>query len=118
MMYPDQINALKIALRKYVRPNTLEVRLYIGDVSAFTEANDYYSPAGVPNTLNGVTIIQYSPYAGDSDGCQPIARARVWEEVNSTPAIDRTWAANVNGINKRDGAACMWRRQLLGRNLS
>jgi hypothetical protein len=109
-MYGDQISALTTALRKYVRPNSITVRTYIGDKNLFT-GNPPTSPAGVPKTLNGVSIVQYSPFAGYSTGktsC-PEARARVWEELNTTPAIDRKWA-NVAGLSKRDAAACKWTR--------
>ncbi|TVY39833.1 hypothetical protein LSUB1_G002573 [Lachnellula subtilissima] len=103
--YQDKISALTTAIRKYVRPNTITVRTYIGDSSTFT-GNPAVSPAGVPKTLNGVTIMQYSPYAGKSNKGCPEARARVWEELDTSPAVDRKWASTLAGLKKRDGAAC------------
>jgi len=105
-MYKDQINALKVALQKYVRPKSISVRPYIGNDKAFTAPN-YYSPAGVPYDLNGVSIILFSPYAGQSKNGLPVARAQVWSEVNSKPDVDRVWEVCMKGTNnKRDDAAC------------
>lgn len=108
-MYDAQIAALKTALQKYVRPNSVTVVPYIGADDAFVETGDpnyLRSPAGVPHTLNGVSILQYSPYAGtDKNGC-PEARARVWTEINTKPSVDRKWGSTVSGLSKRDGAAC------------
>jgi hypothetical protein len=112
-MYGPQIAALKLAIQKFVRPNRVKERYYIGDEAKFS--SDGRSPAGVPLSLNGVSILQYSPYAGSDGGC-PEARARIFEEINDDPPIDRRWAANVPSI-KRDGAACKNQRHNLSRSL-
>ena len=41
-----------------------------------------------------------------------MARARIFEELNPTAAVDRKWSANV-ALNKRDGAACKLEDELL-----
>lgn len=109
-LYKTHIDALITAIRKYVRPNDVEVQTYIGADDQFTpsDADDWTrrSPAGVPYALNGVSIVQYSPYAGDTkENCHE-ARARVFGEINPEPAIDRKWASTAAGLSKRDGAAC------------
>jgi hypothetical protein len=108
--YTDHIAALQEAIQKSITTTSVTIRTYIGDKSTFNEAIPPRNPAGVPILLNGVSILQYSPYAGeDEHGC-PVARARVFEEVNQIPAVDRKWPAV--GLNKRDGAACKWEEQL------
>lgn len=105
-MYEEQITALQAALKRYVRYNKVVVRPYIGDDSTFPEPGDR-STAGVPNNLNGVSIVLFSPYAGTSEKGVPEARAMVWSEVNKEAAIDRKWEVCLGGANnKRDGAAC------------
>jgi hypothetical protein len=110
-MYAQQIGALQTAIQKYVRPNSVTIRPYIGVDEEFTPLTgrdgERTSPAGVPYTLNGVSILQYSPFAGSSTTHCPEARARVWEETNPVAAADRKWAANV-ALNKRDATACKW----------
>ncbi|KAF3770871.1 hypothetical protein M406DRAFT_67232 [Cryphonectria parasitica EP155] len=109
LMYTDQIQQLQLAMQKYVRRNTVTIRPYIGAEDAFTDngSGEKRSPAGVPDWLNGVSILQYSPYAGTSSKGCPEARARVWEEINTSPAVDRSWPASVGGSSKRDAACAL-----------
>ena len=106
--YADHVAALQEAIQKSITTTSVTIRTYIGDTSTFNDATPSRNPAGVPIWLNGVSILQYSPYAGEDDNGCPIARARIFEELNRVPAVDRKWPAV--GLNKRDGAACKWEK--------
>lgn len=113
-MYSDHIAALRVALQKFVRPNTVNIYNYIGADNMFLPLTGDEgvrrspAPADVPYTLNGVSIIQYSPFAGTSvAGCQQ-ARARVWAEIDAVPTIDRTWPSNAGMVKRDDGSCKLW----------
>lgn len=100
MAYPEQISALKAALESSIHATSVTIRTYDPQLSGKPKAE-----AGVPEVLAGLSILQYSPNAlVDDNGCA-LAQARIYEEVNDVPPINRTWPA-LSTVNKRDGAAC------------
>ena len=62
--------------------------------------NTHLPSANVPKALNGVSIFQYSPYAGDKMVVRK--RARTWEELNPIPAVDGPLDSQ-NGNRNTDG---------------
>lgn len=101
MMYPGQISALKAALESSIHATSVTTRIYDPELKGEPKVN----AAGIPEALAGLSILQYSPNAlVDDNGCA-LAQARIYEEVNDVPPINRTWPAT-SAANKRDGAAC------------
>lgn len=107
-MYKTKIEILQRAIQKMVRPNTITIRTYLGDPRYWKETPE----PTIPEYLDGISILQYSPFAGyDGKGtstCNQVARARVLEQTNPKPAVDRKWTPidNIQALPKakRDDA--------------
>lgn len=98
------------AITSIIPQATYDVRTYLGNWAYIT----------VPMDLNGVTVIQYSPFSAfDGHGraaCNRVAEVKIWEELNPNPAIAMAWHPRQSQqLDKRqdvdgddDDDACKW----------
>lgn len=84
-LYESKIRLLQNAISSIIPQATFNIRTYIGDSDLIE----------VPEDVNGLSIIQYSPFSGwDGPGrepCNRVAEVKIWGEINPIPALYSSW---------------------------
>ena len=80
-------------LQRELSPAKLTTHTYVGVPSGTGQTK-------VPLDINGVSIVQYTPYQGD-DGCNQIAAVKIWVELKADPVRKRL-------LNQMPLSACFW----------
>ena len=96
---------LQNAITSIIPQATFNVRTYLGSPGYIT----------VPVDINGVTIVQYSPFSAyDGNGrkpCNRVAEVKIFEELDPTPAVKLAWhPKSGQRLSKRDedDDTCKW----------
>ena len=80
-LYESKIALLRDMLQRELSPAKLTTHTYVGVPSGTGQTK-------VPLDINGVSIVQYTPYQGD-DGCNQIAAVKIWVELKADPVRKR-----------------------------
>ena len=68
-------------LQSQLSPRKVTVQTYVGVASGPGQTK-------VPVDINGLTIVQYTPFEGKDNDCNQMAAVKIWAELNPNPVCE------------------------------